>query len=409
MTLSLFQAFGLELEYMLVDPTHLRVRPISDQVLHALTGEYLTDADLGEVGVSNELTRHVIEIKNEDPVADLGVLPPRFHAGVRRLNEVLAKLGATLLPGGMHPFMDPAREVELWPHEYAEVYREYDRIFDCHTHGFGNIQSVHLNLPFAGEREFVALHRAVRYLLPLLPALAASSPIFSGRVAGVADARLLHYAQNQAMVPAVSGQLIPEPVNSIAEYETNILHPIYAALKQHDPMGILQYEWVNSRGAIARFDRDAIEIRLMDMQECPRMDTALCAAVVSLLRSLVEERWSSSREQGNFPQENLVSLLQSTVKRGGEALIEDRDYLRGLGYEAGVAPRASDLWRHLIENSPPDSHWEPDLKILLTQGNLSARILRRLGTAADSASILREYQALRLCLEKNQAYESPAA
>ena len=55
----------------------------------------------------------------------------------------------------MHPWMDP-RAASLWPHEYGEVYAAYDRIFDCRRHGWANLQSVHLNLPFADEREFGA-------------------------------------------------------------------------------------------------------------------------------------------------------------------------------------------------------------------------------------------------------------
>ena len=32
---------------------------------------------------------------------------------------------------------------------------------------------------------------------------------------------------------------------------------------------------MNSRGAIARFDRNAIEIRVIDVQECPKADLAI--------------------------------------------------------------------------------------------------------------------------------------
>jgi hypothetical protein len=32
---------------------------------------------------------------------------------------------------------------------------------------------------------------------------------------------------------------------------------------------VLRHEWVNARGAIARFDRSAIEIRVLDVAECP--------------------------------------------------------------------------------------------------------------------------------------------
>ncbi|HAL85576.1 MAG TPA: hypothetical protein DCM31_01010, partial [Deferribacteraceae bacterium] len=37
---------------------------------------------------------------------------------------------------------------------------------------------------------------------------------------------------------------------------------MYRDIAPYDPECILQEEWLNSRGAIARFDRKAIEIRL---------------------------------------------------------------------------------------------------------------------------------------------------
>ena len=43
-----------------------------------------------------------------------------------------------------------------------------------------NIQAVHLTLPFRGASEFGRLMAACRVVLPLLPALAASSPFVEG-------------------------------------------------------------------------------------------------------------------------------------------------------------------------------------------------------------------------------------
>ena len=48
-------------------------------------------------------------------------------------------------------------------------------------------------------------------------------------------------------------------------------------------------EWLNARGAIARFGRGTIEIRVLDVQECPQADLAICAAVVEVLQALVAE------------------------------------------------------------------------------------------------------------------------
>ena len=52
----------------------------------------------------------------------------------------------------------------------------------------------------------------------------------------------------------MTGAVVPEPIGSIGEYHERVLEPIYADLAPHDPEGVLRHEWVNARGAIARFD-----------------------------------------------------------------------------------------------------------------------------------------------------------
>ena len=60
--LSLFEAIGVELEYMIVDRESLAVRPISDELIKAECGRYEMEIELGEVAWSNELMLHVIEL-----------------------------------------------------------------------------------------------------------------------------------------------------------------------------------------------------------------------------------------------------------------------------------------------------------------------------------------------------------
>ena len=49
------------------------------------------------------------------------------------------------------------------------VYEAFDRIFDCRGHGWANLQSVHLNLPFGDDDEFGRLHAAIRSSFPCCP------------------------------------------------------------------------------------------------------------------------------------------------------------------------------------------------------------------------------------------------
>src|SRR5690606_18371458 len=99
----------------------------------------------------------------------------------------------------------------------------FDRIFNCGGHGWANLQSVHLNLPFANDAEFGRLHTAIRLLLPLMPALAASSPLVERRMTGVLDNRLEFYRSNAKRVPSVTGLVVPEPALTRQEYEQDIL------------------------------------------------------------------------------------------------------------------------------------------------------------------------------------------
>ena len=269
-SLHLFQGYGVELEYMLVDEQNLAINPISDSVLQAIAGEIASEVEVGDIAWSNELVLHVIELKTNGPSSTLTNLSNSFQQSINKINTILQKYHAKLLPTGAHPFMHPDTETRLWPHGNGDIYQAYNEIFDCRGHGWSNLQSTHLNLPFHGDDEFVRLHAAIRLLMPIIPALTASTPILDGKLTGYLDTRLEYYRTNQENIPSITGLVIPETVISIADYHEKILQPMYMAIRDKDHRNILQEEWLNSRGAIARFDRNAIEIRIIDIQESAR-------------------------------------------------------------------------------------------------------------------------------------------
>ncbi len=51
---SLFEAYGVEMEYMIVDRTTLKVKPICDQYFEKVAGEIVSDVDAGRITWSNE-------------------------------------------------------------------------------------------------------------------------------------------------------------------------------------------------------------------------------------------------------------------------------------------------------------------------------------------------------------------
>ena len=206
----LFERFGVELEYMLVDADTLDVLPIADRLIHSVGNARKNEVRHGSVRWSNELVLHVLEMKTDGPALSLDGLAPLFQSEIADLDRMLRDHGARLLPSAMHPWMDPHRETRLWPHGNKSIYETFHRIFDCRGHGWSNLQSTHLNLPFRGDAEFNRLHTAVRLLLPLLPALAASSPFADGRPAPFLDMRLDAYRRNCARIPSITGRVVPE-------------------------------------------------------------------------------------------------------------------------------------------------------------------------------------------------------
>ena len=350
MAFHLFERFGVELEYMIVDRATLAVRPIADLLLKAASSLPGAGTDDGgdanrnwpgtvnfpDVSWSNELTAHVIEFKTATPSPSLSGLDSVFAHHVNVANSLLAGHSAMLLPSGMHPTMDPIREMALWPHDYSPVYEAYNRIFDCRGHGWANLQSCHLNLPFGTDRdpagEFGLLHAAIRLLLPIMPALSASSPILDGLLNGVRDNRLEVYRNNSRKIPEAAGMVIPEAVFTRADYDREILQKIYTALAPHDPDGILRDEFANSRGAIARFSRGSIEIRVLDVQECPAADLAVTTLITETLRALIDDSGALLQLARPAPTESLHAVLLDVIRKGETAVIRDDHILGALGW-----------------------------------------------------------------------------
>ncbi|TWT94002.1 glutamate-cysteine ligase family protein [Stieleria varia] len=406
--LGLFDAFGVELEYMIVDRQTLDVRSVADEVLCAMAGTPTSDVERGPITWSNELAAHVIELKTTMPEPDLATLPQLFRTAINDLDHVLEPMHLMLLPTAAHPWMNPEKETELWPHEGTEIYRVYDRIFNCRSHGWGNVQSVHLNLPFDGAEQFARLHAAIRLILPLLPALAASSPVVDGAFGGFMDCRMKSYADHCSVVPVMTGDVIPEAIYDEASYRSEIFGPIAAAIEPHDSDRLMQTDFLNARGAIARFDRGSIEIRVMDVQEYPAADVAISAAVVAVLRRLVDETWTSHSSQREMPAGELRRILDATTMDAERAEIDSAVLLNHFGFdESSMA--ASEFWQRLLSETDGvaaelSDHSRP-LQVILSQGSLASRIMRALGPSFDSHDLHRVYGRVGECLRQWGSFE----
>ena len=407
--LGLFEAYGLEAEYMLVDGDTLDVAPAADALLDAVAGELTDEWENGDVAWNNELALHVVEFKCNGPRASLDGLGAAFAANVKLANDTLGREGLRLMPTAMHPWMDP-NGVQLWPHGTRVIYDTFDRIFSCKGHGWANLQSLHLNLPFAGDEQFARLHAAIRFLLPILPGLAASSPVIDGERNGILDNRLVVYRRNCAKIPSVTGAVVPEPIGSIGEYHERVLEPIYADLAPHDPDGVLRHEWVNARGAIARFDRMAIEIRVLDVQETPAMDVAYAALIVEVLKLLCAEEWLDGAGMNAWRTEELGALLALAERQGEGAGVGEKRYLAAFGLRSS-GTELKGLWEHLIEMVSARGSLSADtgrlLEHYLRHGTLATRIGKALGLLPTRAKLTRVYEQLCEALADGTPFAPP--
>lgn len=402
--LSLFEGFGLELEYMVVNRESLDVAPVVDQLLARAAGSAvgISDVEHGDISWSNELVLHVVEFKTTAPAPTLEPLVAAFDREVQVANRHAAGLGVELLGTAMHPWMNPARETYLWPHEASPIYQAYDRIFGCSGHGWSNLQSAHLNLPFASDEEFGRLHAAIRLVLPLLPALAASSPLQEGRITGYLDTRIEHYRTNSRKIPSVAGHIVPEPLATREAYQREIFERIWADLAPEDPEGLLRDEFANARGAIARFERGSIEIRVVDVQETPTADVAIAAATVAVLRDLVAQAHASTVDQLQVDTRELAALLLACARDGEKARLGNvAGWSRTLGLPSGL-DTAHDAWSYLIERSLASGALDPThgraLEHILARGPLARRILKALGAEPTRKRIEGIYRSLADCL-----------
>ncbi len=398
----LFEVTGIELEYMIVDRDTLQIRPIADKIILPKS-DNKSDVLNGDVDWSNELVSHVMEIKTHAPTKSLLGWDKKFHANIREINQLLKAENSMLLPTGTHPFMDPHKETVIWPHEFNEIYALYDSIFNCQGHGWSNVQSMHINLPFYGDEEFARLHAAIRIVLPLIPSLCASTPIVDGKTTGFADTRLEYYRHNQKKIPSIAGKIIPERAFSKREYYQQIFDLIIGDIKPYDKDGILDHHFLNSRGAISRFDRGAIEIRLIDLQESPKADLAIAGFFIQLIKLLTEEKWSPLAYQQSAHEDSLFHTLLDGIKYGDKQTIKNKYILKSFGINSIFVP-AKEFWETMLKEIEPEDSVGEVIEHIVQHGNLSSRVLKSLDTSASSKSIADTYKKLGHCLEENELF-----
>ena len=195
-------------------------------------------------------------------------------------------------------------------------------------------------------------------------------------------------------------RLRPESVSGIRAYYQDILQPIYDDLIPYDPEGILRFEWTNARGAIARFDRQTIEIRVIDIQECPLADLSILTAVTQLIKRLVGNPEALTLGK-RLKAERLSKVLRETIKSGEHALVADAEYLRCLGFRANSL-RAGEIWSGLVESMPDiEGSYRRALGTILRDGTLASR-MKRITPGNTRPQMMETCRLLCDCLQENR-------
>ena len=150
------------------------------------------------------------------------------------------------------------------------------------------------------------------------------------------------------------------------------------------------------------------DTRIVDVQECPEADLAVASAIVCLIRAFVEERIASYEDQKRARTEPLKKILLDCIKYGENASIDNKDYLRLMGFD-GERCKAGDLWDFCIKKAAslyPSfvSPFIPVLNGIIEKGTLATRILNSTGIPPDANGIMTTYRRLCDSLEENKPF-----
>jgi glutamate---cysteine ligase / carboxylate-amine ligase len=222
------------------------------------------------------------------------------------------------------------------------------------------------------------------------------------------DARLAWIIRHQARIPESCGQIVPETVRSLRAYREEVLQPMFRALDGMEDAGAIRHDFFNARGAVFKFSRRAMEVRVLDTQECVRMDVAVAVFTRAVLRRLTS-RIKRGRP-GAPPHALLVADFHACVAQGSQARVwaphleapraadgtaSARDVLRGLLRDAAAAVRPGE-----------EPYFELAARVV-EAGSLGERIRAALAPVPDGELTLaarRLYGELADCLETNEPW-----
>ena len=259
---------GIEEEYLVVDrETRDLVQsppPAMWDAIHEVIGSAATTEFLkAQVEVRTEVHTKVSEARED--LANLR----------RELSKVVSEYGAAIIASSTHPFADWALQettddprYKLLTEDFQQVARQ---LVICGMHVHVGIEDPHLRIDLMNQ---------VKYMLPHMLALSASSPFWNGEPTGLLAYRLVIFKN----LPRTG---IPEDFVSWGEYERYVEVLVGAGLIE-DATKL----WWDIRPSL---NFPTLEMRVSDM--CTRLDDAMTIAAIyqSMLAYLYRLRRNNQR------------------------------------------------------------------------------------------------------------------
>ena len=259
---------GIEEEYLVVDretrdlvqsPPPTMWDAINEVIGSAATTEFLK----AQVEVRTEVHTKVSEARED--LANLR----------RELSKVVSEYGAAIIASSTHPFADWARQettddprYKLLAEDFQQVARQ---LVICGMHVHVGIEDPHLRIDLMNQ---------VKYMLPHMLALSASSPFWNGEPTGLLAYRLVIFKN----LPRTG---IPEEFVSWGEYERYVEVLVGAGLIEDSTK-----LWWDIRPSL---NFPTLEMRVSDI--CTRLDDAMTIAAIyqSMLAYLYRLRRNNQR------------------------------------------------------------------------------------------------------------------
>lgn len=387
------EVMGPEHEFSLVD-SEMEPLPIVEKVIDAFYGRISNAVYLSKFAIRKEFPLHIIEIKGTAPFESPELLEESMQAATRSLLEfVKRKYRARLLGTGMHPLLHLE---ETGTRPYDNVAQEFRKVFPMKRHGWLNIQSFQINLPYSNEVEAISLYNALVHLCAYLPAISASSPICEGHLTSFSDFRLYNSQMKAREIPSIAGDVVPDYISSFDQYRREVADKYLCELADAGVSTEGFVDYINQRAAVFKFERNAVEVRVMDEQECIKSDVALSCFVRSTIRGL------TTLNSEILPHQLLVNDYRAIIKDGLQAKV-----LHPTG------KTAQEVCQYFLDlaSKYADEHEKKYLWIIekrIKEGNLSEIIRKRVLIRAQKTTFkeatINIYSKLAKCVYDNEPY-----